>query len=325
MYPILETNNIILRPFNNDDTEIVFNLICAHKQQNEGTYKDVNNLEDAKRVNYETVKAGCYFLIVCKKTQTPIGWILCDKALGHKIQKRAYISNPWIRNEYKNIGYELEILEKIMNFAFFGIKTEFVVVNAKNSEQFFYQLYSDYGFEIYNYFPKSKPKDDAETTIQFSISKKKYENQEHIIIETYDYQPPLQIVSPYSFAKPIRKIDSIQYIKQPTEYLCGQAVIAMLANVSVDEVISVMQNDKGTGTPMMKNTLKHYGIKTATSTRVKFTEGMTLPDCCILSIKMPGYGHWSLYYKSVFYDPEFGVLHELPNNAKLVSYWEIII
>ena len=29
----------------------------------------------------------------------------------------------------------------------------------------------------------------------------------------------------------------IQYIQQPTEYLCGQACVAMIANVSVDDVI----------------------------------------------------------------------------------------
>ena len=39
----------------------------------------------------------------------------------------------------------------------------------------------------------------------------------------------------------------IQYIQQPTEYLCGQACVAMIANVSVDDVILVMNNDKATG------------------------------------------------------------------------------
>ena len=39
----------------------------------------------------------------------------------------------------------------------------------------------------------------------------------------------------------------IHYIEQTTEYLCGQACVAMLANVSVDEVIQVMNNDKSTG------------------------------------------------------------------------------
>ena len=39
----------------------------------------------------------------------------------------------------------------------------------------------------------------------------------------------------------------IQYIAQPTEYLCGQACVAMIAGVSVDEVIRVMNNDQSTG------------------------------------------------------------------------------
>lgn len=97
----------------------------------------------------------------------------------------------------------------------------------------------------------------------------------------------------------------------------------MLADVSIEEVIKVMDNDKGTPLSMMRDTLKYYGIKTTTKTRMKYTEDDVLPDCCILSVKLPGYGHWSLYYKGKFYDPEFGILTKLPEQAKLCSYWEI--
>jgi len=131
--------------------------------------------------------------------------------------------------------------------------------------------------------------------------------------------------SPYSYENPVRKIDSIAYIEQPTEYLCGQSVIAMLAGVSVDEVIGVMQNDKGTATPLMRDTLNYYGLKTATKARLRYIQGAALPDCCILSVLLPGYGHWSLYYKGKFYDPEFGVLDKLPEEAKLRYYWEIML
>ncbi len=141
---------------------------------------------------------------------------------------------------------------------------------------------------------------------------------------TYNYSIAIK-KSPYSYKKPIRKIDNILYIKQPTEYLCGQAVIAMLANVTVDEVIGVMQNDKGTATSEIRDALKWYGLKTATKARQKYTEQTVLPQCCILSVKMPDYGHWSLYYKGKFYDPEFGVLDKLHEQAKLRYYWEIEI
>lgn len=39
----------------------------------------------------------------------------------------------------------------------------------------------------------------------------------------------------------------INYIKQLTDYLCGLACVGMLAGVTVEEVVSVMNNDKGTG------------------------------------------------------------------------------
>lgn len=39
----------------------------------------------------------------------------------------------------------------------------------------------------------------------------------------------------------------IKYRKQPAEYLCGQACVAMLADVTVEEVVSVMKNDKSAG------------------------------------------------------------------------------
>ena len=152
------------------------------------------------------------------------------------------------------------------------------------------------------------------------------ENNYHINQSDYDYALPSAKTSPYSFDNPVRKIDSIAYIKQPTEYLCGQSVIAMLAGVSVNEVISVAQTDLGMDIPEMRDALEWYGLKTTTKERKKYRKflGGKLPDCCVLSVRLPEYGHWSLYYKGKFYDPEFGVLDKLPKRARLVSYWEVI-
>ena len=38
-----------------------------------------------------------------------------------------------------------------------------------------------------------------------------------------------------------QSVKEIQYIRQPTEYLCGQACVAMIAGVPVDDVIRVMK------------------------------------------------------------------------------------
>ncbi|MBQ9768359.1 MAG: hypothetical protein IJW37_09685 [Lachnospiraceae bacterium] len=55
----------------------------------------------------------------------------------------------------------------------------------------------------------------------------------------------------------------INYIKQPTDYLCGQACVAMLAGVAVEEVVSVMKNDKGTGKKDIEKALNYYGVSQA--------------------------------------------------------------
>lgn len=61
----------------------------------------------------------------------------------------------------------------------------------------------------------------------------------------------------------------INYIKQPTDYLCGQA--------------------------------------------------------CVAIVLLPQYGHWILYYDGKYYDPEFGLMDELYQKARIQSYLEIYI
>jgi len=38
---------------------------------------------------------------------------------------------------------------------------------------------------------------------------------------------------------------------------------------------------------------------------------------------LPGYGYWGVYYKGTYYDPEFGILKECPQNDKIFQVWEI--
>ena len=140
-------------------------------------------------------------------------------------------------------------------------------------------------------------------------------------------QPKQVKGSPYSLDNPVRKITDISYIKEPTGYLCGQSCIAMLAGVTVDEIIDVIKTNKGTSKQDLKKALNYYGIQYApTSTR--FDENIALPDLCVLRMmvnKSNGeeYGHWGLYYNGIYYDPEFGVLNECPPEAKIFQVWEI--
>lgn len=116
----------------------------------------------------------------------------------------------------------------------------------------------------------------------------------------------------------------INYIKQPTEYLCGQACVAMLAGVTVEEVVSVMKNDKGTGKKDIEAALNHYGIKQA-KTMTKADNASVLPKACILKVLLPKYAHWILYYDGKYYDPEFGLTDTLYQKARIQSYLEIFM
>ena len=114
----------------------------------------------------------------------------------------------------------------------------------------------------------------------------------------------------------------ISYIKQPTEYLCGQTCVAMIANASVDDVIRVMGTDKGTGKKDIEKALAHYGVMQA-KTMTKADNSTPLPPVCILKVLLPKYSHWILYYHGKYYDPEFGLMDELYSKARIQSYLEL--
>ena len=114
----------------------------------------------------------------------------------------------------------------------------------------------------------------------------------------------------------------IHYIQQPTEYLCGQACVAMIANVSVDDVIRVMNNDQATGKKDIERALDHYGIRQA-KTMTKVDNDTPLPPVCILKVLLPRYRHWVLFYHGTYYDPEFGLMDGLYYKAKIQAYLEL--
>ena len=129
--------------------------------------------------------------------------------------------------------------------------------------------------------------------------------------------------SPYSFENPIRKIDSMQVIIQPEDGLCGQTCIAMLAGVTIAEVISVMDCREWQATMgRVIYALNYYGIDHTDI--IMYTEGRdaVLPKCCILMEKMGRFCHYLVHYDGKFYDSNLGVMEEY-DMSKLLGYLEI--
>ena len=129
--------------------------------------------------------------------------------------------------------------------------------------------------------------------------------------------------SPYSVDHPIRRIDGITPILQPADGLCGQTCVAMLANVTIAEVISAMGCEEWQATMgMMISALNYYGIDH--SDVIMYTEGQeaTLPKCCIMMERMGRYCHYLIHYDGKFYDPNLGVM-ESYDMGQLLGYLEV--
>ena len=129
--------------------------------------------------------------------------------------------------------------------------------------------------------------------------------------------------SPYSFDNPIRKIDSMDIIIQPEDGLCGQTCVAMLAGVTIAEVIIVMDCREWQATMgRVISALNYYGIDH--SDVIMYTEGQetTLPKCCIMMEKMGLYCHYLVHYDGKFYDSNLGIITEY-DMSKLLGYLEI--
>lgn len=322
MYPILETKRLILNPLQESDFDDMFKLasnpivIATMEGEVQG---DPNAY---KKELMKDVKRGEYLIIRLKETDGFIGFI----AIHQYMNKRKHVidySQIWtaLLPEYWGHGFCTEASNKLLHFAFLGIKTPLIYANQFCTNPAAGRVLKKCGFSYYRTL-----KMENEPYDQYRYFKEDYIMNNDIdiadAINIYDYTFLYLQKSPYNYDNPIRKIEGIKYVKEPTGYLCGQSCIAMLADVSVDEVIDVMETDKGTSVAAIDEALTYYGFKHA-KTRKRFKADTILPDICILSLQLPGYGHWSLYYKGTFYDPEFGVLRECPTNASLDYYWEI--
>lgn len=129
--------------------------------------------------------------------------------------------------------------------------------------------------------------------------------------------------SPYDFKHPIRKIDHMDLILQPKDGLCGQTCVAMLAGVTLDDVIRVMNCHEWQATMgRVISALNYYGIDHSDVIMYTGATEVSLPKCCIMMEKMGRYCHYLVHYDGKFYDPTLGVSTEY-DKEQLLGYLEI--
>lgn len=113
------------------------------------------------------------------------------------------------------------------------------------------------------------------------------------------------------------------YIHEPTDLQCGQAVLAMLLGVNVDSICEELHNERETTLREMKQILEKHGFKLSPERKQAITKA-DLPKIALLSLETPRCWHWSLYAESIFYDPEHGVMEDFPE-CKRKYFWEITV
>ncbi len=113
----------------------------------------------------------------------------------------------------------------------------------------------------------------------------------------------------------------IIYIHEPTDLQCGQAVLAMVLGMSVEEVCRLLDNYRETTLKEMRSFLMDHGAWVS-DVRVQVSEKEELPPLCMLSLETPRCWHWSLYADGTFYDPEHGVMDDFPESGRRY-FWEI--
>lgn len=111
------------------------------------------------------------------------------------------------------------------------------------------------------------------------------------------------------------------HIFEPDPLQCGQAVLAMLSDSTVDEIITICKNERETTFKEMKSVLEHFGISIVGG-RKEAQKKPDLPKTALLSLETPKCWHWSLYFNGTFFDPEYGVLSDFPPSLRRY-YWEI--
>lgn len=116
-------------------------------------------------------------------------------------------------------------------------------------------------------------------------------------------------------------VKSVEHIYEPNPLACGQAVLAMLSGVEVENIFKLVKTEKETTLKDMKTALKALNIEFKEN-RVEAHGKEDLPRVAMLSLETPKCWHWSLFFEGVFYDPEYGVCNDFPPSNRRY-FWEI--
>lgn len=134
---------------------------------------------------------------------------------------------------------------------------------------------------------------------------------------------PAVLEEPPQVKKAQRKPAELRLVMQNTPQTCGQACIAMLAGVPIEEAIAVMHTAGPTSIGQLVKALDHYGIGHGEKNTRYSKKNPELPKMAVLTVHMPEYNHWVVYHEGQYFDPEFGLLDSCHPDGRITSFLEI--
>ncbi|GAG78734.1 unnamed protein product [marine sediment metagenome] len=116
----------------------------------------------------------------------------------------------------------------------------------------------------------------------------------------------------------------INLIKQPdNSNLCGQACVAMIAGISLDESIKLFNSRGTTTTKNIYYALWKRGI--SCSDKAVRIKNDNKPELCIVLIHCTGCKntHWCIWNNNKYYDPVRGIRRKLDIDQRETSFIRI--
>lgn len=115
----------------------------------------------------------------------------------------------------------------------------------------------------------------------------------------------------------------MKFVKQPAESnLCGQACVAMVCGVTLEEAIMLVRTKGATTTKHLKRALHAMSIKHGE----KRVRGFPKEGSALLFFRSDEGNHWVVWHKKKYYDPTAGVFRKVPihlSNARVTSHWPV--
>jgi len=108
----------------------------------------------------------------------------------------------------------------------------------------------------------------------------------------------------------------MKLVRQPNNStLCGQACIATICNITLEQAIIDVGKKGKTKTKDLIKGLKTNGVICGNRRKNGWPKGNA-----ILFYKIQNFYHWVLWYNKKFYDPNAGIFKTLPNYLKKSKY-----